>query len=114
MTIRWLKGGCQGALSQGNPDSDDTLTWLNGSTRPHLERIELIYKPQPQSYQDDTRKPMSTSMKCIRDQQPFKHEGKLSSHRHSSSDEQRHSGIYDASFENMTRVLTCISHRLPS
>ncbi|CAG8136518.1 unnamed protein product [Penicillium nalgiovense] len=91
MTIKWLKGGCQGALSQGNPHSDNSSTWLNGSTRPHLERIELIYNPQPQSHQDDTRKPMSTSMKCIRDQQPFKHEGKLSSHRHSSSDEQRHS-----------------------
>ncbi|CAG8176512.1 unnamed protein product [Penicillium nalgiovense] len=109
MTIRWLKGGCQGALSQGNPDSDDTSTWLNGSIRPHLEKIEL-----PQSHQDDTRKPMSTSTKVIRDQQPVKHEGTLSTHSHSSSDEQRHSGIYDASFENMTRVLTCISHRLPS
>ncbi|KAJ6168231.1 hypothetical protein N7497_001074 [Penicillium chrysogenum] len=94
MTIRWLKGGCQGALSQGNPDSDDTSTWLNGSIRPHLEKIELIYKPQPQSHQDDTRKPMSISMKVIRDQ--------------------RHSGIYDESFENVTWALTCISHRLPS
>lgn len=42
------------------------------------------------------------------------HEGTLSTHRHSSSDEQRHSGIYDESFENVTRALTCISHRLPS
>ncbi|CAG8189586.1 unnamed protein product, partial [Penicillium nalgiovense] len=91
MTIGWLKGGCQGALSQGNPDSDDTSTWLNGSIRPHLEKIEFIYKPQPQSHQDDTRKPMSTSMKVIRGQQPVKHEGTLSTHRHSSSDEQRHS-----------------------
>lgn len=45
MTIRWLKGGCQGALSQGNPDSDDTSTWLNGSIRPHLEKIELVSYP---------------------------------------------------------------------
>ncbi|KAJ5471494.1 hypothetical protein N7530_008851 [Penicillium desertorum] len=75
---------------------------------------QWIYKPQPQSHQDDTRKPMSTSMKGIRDQQPPKHEGKLSSHRHSSSDEQRHSGIYDTPFENVTRVLTRISHHLPS
>ena len=45
MTIRWLKGGCQGVLSQGNPDSDDTSTWLNGSIRPHLEKIELVSYP---------------------------------------------------------------------
>ena len=45
ITIKWLKGGCQGALSQGNPDSDDTSTWLNGSTRPHLEKIELVSYP---------------------------------------------------------------------
>jgi hypothetical protein len=83
---------------------------------------------------------MSISMKVIRDQvclklrlarafaltapftnpsffpfkQPVNHEGTLSTHRHSSSDKQRHSGIYDESFENVTWALTCISHRLPS
>ncbi|CRL27350.1 unnamed protein product [Penicillium camemberti] len=88
MTIRWLKHGCQGAVSQQNPDSGDASTLVNGSTQAHLENKEL---PQPQSHQVDSRKPMSRSMKRNRDQQPSQHEGTLSSHRLSDSAEQRHS-----------------------
>ncbi|KAJ6118358.1 hypothetical protein N7471_013825 [Penicillium samsonianum] len=62
MTIRWLKHGCQGAVSQQNPDSGDASTLVNGSTQAHLENKELVsYSRARPSRPDITVSDKSTS-----------------------------------------------------